>query len=85
MSTDLTEALATTEAEAVILCTPTQQHARESIECMRAGKHVQVEIPLADSYEDAQAVLRTQQETGKVCMVGIPGALIPLISGSTSV
>lgn len=70
VSTDLTEALATTEAEAVILCTPTQQHAREAIQCMRAGKHVQVEIPLADSYEEALAVLAVQEETGLVCMVG---------------
>ena len=70
VSTDLTQALAETEAEAVILCTPTQQHASESIQCMKAGKHVQVEIPLADSWADAEAVMKTQQETGLVCMVG---------------
>ena len=70
VSTDLAQALAETEAEAVILCTPTQQHASESIQCMKAGKHVQVEIPLADSWADAEAVMKTQQETGLVCMVG---------------
>lgn len=70
VSTDLTQALKETEAEAVILCTPTQQHASESIQCMQAGKHVQVEIPLADSWKDSEAVLKTQQETGLVCMVG---------------
>ena len=37
---------------------------------MKAGKHVQVEIPLADSWEDSEAVVKTQQETGKICMVG---------------
>ena len=67
--TDLDEALKI-DADAVILCTPTQQHAAQSIQCMRAGKHVQVEIPLADSWEDSEAVLKTQQETGLVCMVG---------------
>lgn len=67
--TDLAEALKI-EADAVILCTPTQQHAEQSIQCMRAGKHVQVEIPLADSWADSKAVLDTQQETGLVCMVG---------------
>ncbi|NVK57450.1 MAG: Gfo/Idh/MocA family oxidoreductase [Alteromonadaceae bacterium] len=67
--TDLAEALKI-EADAVILCTPTQQHAAQSIQCMRAGKHVQVEIPLADSWADAEAVVKTQQETGLVCMVG---------------
>lgn len=70
VATDLGEALRDTEAEAVILCTPTQQHARESIQCMLAGKHVEVEIPLADSLEDAEAVMKTQRETGLVCMVG---------------
>lgn len=67
--TDLTEALKI-EADAVILCTPTQQHAEQSIQCMQAGKHVQVEIPLADSWADSEAVVRTQEETGLTCMVG---------------
>jgi 2-hydroxy-4-carboxymuconate semialdehyde hemiacetal dehydrogenase len=70
VSLDLEQALAETKADAVILCTPTQQHASESIQCMQAGKHVQVEIPLADSWADAEAVMRTQQETGLICMVG---------------
>ena len=58
------------DADAVILCTPTQQHAEQSIQCMKAGKHVQVEIPLSDSWKDAQAVLDVQKETGLTCMVG---------------
>ena len=70
VDTDLGQALAVTEAEAVILCTPTQQHAAESIQCMKAGKHVEVEIPLADSWADAEAVMNIQKETGLVCMVG---------------
>lgn len=67
--TSLEEALKS-DADAVILCTPTQMHAAQAIACMKAGKHVQVEIPLADSWEDAQEVLKVQEETGKVCMVG---------------
>ncbi len=67
--TSLEEALKL-EADAVILCTPTQQHAEQSILCMKAGKHVQVEIPLSDSWKDAQAVLDVQKETGLTCMVG---------------
>ncbi len=69
-TTDLAEALARPGVEAVILCTPTQQHAREAIQCMEAGKHVQVEIPLCDKWEDAQAVMQKQEETGLTCMVG---------------
>jgi 2-hydroxy-4-carboxymuconate semialdehyde hemiacetal dehydrogenase len=69
-TTDLAETLARDDVDAVILCTPTQMHAEQAIACMNAGKHVQVEIPLADSWSDAQAVLAKQQETGLVCMVG---------------
>ncbi len=70
VSNDLTQALADTDADAAILCTPTPQHAAQAIECMKAGKHVEVEIPLADSWAEAEAVMKTQRETGLVCMVG---------------
>ncbi|MBO9669011.1 MAG: Gfo/Idh/MocA family oxidoreductase [Sphingobium sp.] len=68
--TELDEALARDDVDAVILCTPTQMHASQAIACMNAGKHVQVEIPLADSWADALAVQKKQEETGLVCMVG---------------
>ncbi len=69
-TTDLDEALARDDVDAVILCTPTQMHAAQTIAAMRAGKHVEVEIPLSDSWADANEVLRVQEETGLVCMVG---------------
>jgi 2-hydroxy-4-carboxymuconate semialdehyde hemiacetal dehydrogenase len=69
-TTDLGEVLARDDVDAVILCTPTQLHAEQAIAAMRAGKHVQIEIPLADSWADAQRVSQVQQETGLVCMVG---------------
>jgi 2-hydroxy-4-carboxymuconate semialdehyde hemiacetal dehydrogenase len=68
--TELSEALARDDVDAVILCTPTQMHAAQAIACMEAGKHVQVEIPLSDNWPDAEAVLKKQQETGLTCMVG---------------
>ena len=70
VTTDLDETLARDDVDAVILATPTQMHAAQAIACMEAGKHVEVEIPLADSWADAQAVLAKQKETGLVCMVG---------------
>jgi 2-hydroxy-4-carboxymuconate semialdehyde hemiacetal dehydrogenase len=69
-SVDLDDVLARDDTDAVILCTPTQLHAQQAVAAMRAGKHVQVEIPLADSWADAQQVDRVQQETGLICMVG---------------
>ncbi|TYC89173.1 Gfo/Idh/MocA family oxidoreductase [Novosphingobium sp. BW1] len=68
--TELSEALALPDVDAVILCTPTAMHAEQAIACMDAGKHVQVEIPAADTWADAQAVMEKQKETGLVCMVG---------------
>jgi len=68
--TSLDEALAVPGLEAAILCTPTQMHASQAIQCMRAGLHVEVEIPVADSWQDAREVDRVQKETGLVCMVG---------------
>ncbi len=70
VSTELAESLALPEVEAVILCTPTQMHAAQAIACMRAGKHVQVEIPLADSLQGAQQVVALQKQTGLVAMCG---------------
>jgi 2-hydroxy-4-carboxymuconate semialdehyde hemiacetal dehydrogenase len=70
VSTDLAASLALPEVDAVILCTPTQMHASQSIACLKAGKHVQVEIPLADSWKDAEEVDHLARASGKVAMCG---------------
>ena len=68
--TELAEALDQPGLDAVILATPTQLHAAQAIQCLDAGKHVQVEIPLCDSLADGEKVLARQRETGLVAMVG---------------
>jgi len=70
ISTDLDEILARPEIDAVILCTPTQMHAAQAMAALRAGKHVQVEIPLADNLADAEAAVELQRQTGLVAMCG---------------
>jgi 2-hydroxy-4-carboxymuconate semialdehyde hemiacetal dehydrogenase len=70
VTTDLAESLALAGLDAVILCTPTQMHAAQAIQCLDAGKHVQVEIPLCDVLADGRAVLQKQRETGLVAMCG---------------
>jgi len=70
VTTDLTESLALSGLDAVILCTPTQMHAAQTVACLQAGKHVQVEIPLADSLAGSQDVVAWQQKTGLVAMCG---------------
>ena len=70
VTTDLADSLAIKEVDAVILCTPTQMHAAQSIACLKAGKHVQVEIPLADSLKDAAAVVALARQSGLTAMCG---------------
>jgi len=69
-TTDLAETLAQPGIEAVILATPTQMHARQGEQCMRAGKHVMIEIPIADNLADAERLLAVQKETGLIAMGG---------------
>jgi len=70
VTVDLSESLARPDVDAVILCTPTQMHAQQAMACLSSGKHVQVEIPLADSLADAEAVVAMQRESGLVAMCG---------------
>ncbi|MCC6946854.1 MAG: Gfo/Idh/MocA family oxidoreductase [Bradyrhizobiaceae bacterium] len=65
---DLGEGIA--RADAVILATPTQMHFRQGEQVMRAGKHVLIEIPVADSVEDSEKLAQIQKETGVVAMGG---------------
>ena len=69
-SGNLAESLAQPGVDAAILATPTQMHAEQTIQCLRAGKHVQVEIPMSDSVADAERVAQVQKETGLIAMAG---------------
>jgi len=69
-STDLADSLVREDVDAVILATPTQMHASQAIQCLQAGKHVMVEIPMADNIEDSKRLVDTQQQTGLVAMAG---------------
>ena len=70
VTTSLSDSLALKEVDAVILCTPTQMHASQTIACLKAGKHVQVEIPLADTLSGAQDVVALAKSSGLVAMCG---------------
>lgn len=69
-TTDLSESLVQPGLDAVILASPTQIHADQAEQVMRAGKHVLIEIPIADSVADSERIVRVQQETGVVAMAG---------------
>jgi 2-hydroxy-4-carboxymuconate semialdehyde hemiacetal dehydrogenase len=57
-------------ADAVILTTPTQMHFRQGEQVMRAGKHVLIEIPVADSVADSERLVAIAKETGVTAMAG---------------
>jgi 2-hydroxy-4-carboxymuconate semialdehyde hemiacetal dehydrogenase len=57
-------------ADAVILTTPTQMHFRQGEQVMRAGKHVLIEIPIADSVSDSEALAAIAKETAVTAMAG---------------
>ena len=69
-TTNLDDVLSRPDIDAIILCTPTPLHARQAIASLRAGKHVQIEIPLADNWKDAQEVATVARASGLICMVG---------------
>ncbi|MEY2891401.1 MAG: hypothetical protein RJA98_1309 [Pseudomonadota bacterium] len=70
VTTDLADSLALPEVDAVILCTPTQMHASQTLACLQAGKHVQVEIPLCDVLAEGEEVARVAADSGLVAMCG---------------
>src|SRR5271169_1578463 len=69
-TSDLAESLKQPGLEAMILATPTQMHAQQGEQVMRAGKHVQIEIPIADNLADSERLAKAQKETGVIAMGG---------------
>jgi len=69
-TSDLAEALAKPDIDAAIIASPTQMHAAQAIQCLEAGKHVEIEIPIADSLADAQAIDKAQKKAGLIAMAG---------------
>ena len=69
-TTELSQALERDDVDCVILATPTQMHASQAIQCMEAGKHVMVEIPMADNIIDSKKLVEMQAKTGLVAMAG---------------
>jgi 2-hydroxy-4-carboxymuconate semialdehyde hemiacetal dehydrogenase len=69
-TSDLGEALEQPGVDAAIIASPTHLHASQAVEVLQAGKHVEVEIPIADSLADAESILQAQRQTGLVAMAG---------------
>ncbi len=68
-SLDLDESLAQPGVDAAVLATPTQLHAVQAIQVLEAGKHVLVEIPMADNLADSEHLVEVADRSGLTAMV----------------
>ncbi len=84
VTTNLDDSLALKEVDAVILCTPTQMHAAQTLACLKAGKHVQVEIPLADTLKGASDVVTSRKAVDWSPCAATHAASTPATSMCTS-
>jgi len=69
-TSDLAEALAQPGVDAAIIASPTQMHADQAVQVLKAGKHVEIEIPIADSLADAKRIADAQKQSGRIAMAG---------------
>ncbi len=69
-TSDLSDSLQQPGVDAVIIASPTQIHADQAEQAMRSGKHVLIEIPIADSVADSERILRAQEQAGVIAMAG---------------
>jgi 2-hydroxy-4-carboxymuconate semialdehyde hemiacetal dehydrogenase len=68
-STSLEACIDQPGVDAVILTTPSDQHANQTILALSKGKHVQVEIPMALNLADSERMLDAAKRAGTTCMV----------------
>lgn len=69
-SCDLNAALQCKEVDGVILATPTPLHASQAKQVMLSGKHVLIEIPMADNLTDSIELVEIQKQVGVIAMAG---------------
>src|SRR4030095_4630389 len=68
-STSLEACLDRPGVDAVILTTPSDQHADQTVMALGKGKHVQVEIPMSLNLADARRIVEARRRAGTTCMV----------------
>jgi len=69
--TDYKDLLKNSDAEAIIIATPTSTHKEVSMNCLKAKKDVLVEKPLARSYTEAKPIVDAAKRNKRKIMVGM--------------
>lgn len=64
--------------DAVVIATPDHWHAKQTIDALKAGKHVYCEKPMTHTVEEALDVYRAWKSSGKVMQVGVQSASLPV-------
>jgi len=67
---ELADILVSEKCDALVICTPPNTHREMAIAAMRAGKHVLVEKPMAESLASCEEMLTVAQDTERVLTVG---------------
>lgn len=70
---DYRQVLERKDIDAVIIATPDHWHQKITIEALKAGKHVYCEKPMVQNYDEGQAIIEAQKESGKICQIGSQG------------
>jgi predicted dehydrogenase len=56
--------------DAVLIATPDFWHADQTVDCLRAGKHVYCEKEMSNTLEGARRMVRAARQTGKLLQIG---------------
>ncbi len=75
---DYVEMLAKEDLDAVCIGTPDHWHAKQIIDCLKAGKHVFCEKPMTKTVEEAVEVVDVWRNSGKVMQVGVQSTSLPV-------
>ena len=75
----LEQLLADPDVDAVHVLTPVQHHVPNAVASMKAGKHVLLEKPIAETPEDIALLKTVAQQTNRVCMPAHNYIYVPAI------
>lgn len=77
-TSDLEELLQDDTIQALVIATPHNLHARQTVQALQAGKHVFVEKPLATTHEHLEEVMQAAESAPGILMVNYNRRFSPL-------